>query len=316
MIYLGVDLGGTNIKAAAVMEDGRILSETFLPTMLPRSAEAVTEDIVNAMGQSLEKIGAVWADVAGAGVGCPGTVDDESGMILYSNNLGWAHFAMRAFLKERTGISVRLANDANAAALGESIAGCAQGAHSAVVLTLGTGVGSGVVLNGKMLSGYTGAASELGHMVILADGEMCTCGRRGCLESYASASALIRMTREAMTAYPKSILHELAKREGGISGKTVFLAKELGDAAGTWTVERYIHFLSIGVANVVNIFFPEIVALSGGVANQGDRLLEPLRQEVWPQVFGRVRPERRVRIECCTLGYKAGVIGAALMSRG
>ena len=205
----------------------------------------------------------------------------------------------------------------HAAALGEALAGCAKGAESAVIITLGTGVGGGVVLGGKLLTGYTGAAAEPGHMVILdtPDAPRCTCGRPGCLESLASATALIRMTKEAMAAHPESTLHGLAVQSGGVNGRTAFDAAAQGDAAGKAVVEQYIHYLAVGVANMINIFFPEVIGLSGGVANQGENLLAPLRAAVGPMVFGNAYAQKHTRITTCTLGYRAGVIGAALLAK-
>lgn len=178
-------------------------------------------------------------------------------------------------------------------------------------------MGGGVVIGGRLLTGYTGAASEPGHMVILgtADAPQCTCGRRGCLESLASATALIRMTREAMDREPGSCLHRLAAETGGPDGRTAFEAADLGDAAGRQVVEQYVHGLAVGIANLINIFYPEVVGLSGGVANQGENLLQPLREAVSPMVFGDAFASRHTRITACTLGYRAGVIGAALLAR-
>ena len=226
MYYLGVDLGGTNIKAALVSENGEIIKEAAAPTNLPRTAQAVCDDIAALCLQL-----SAGEPVAGIGVGCPGTVCD--GVVLYSNNLDWHDFAMADYLQAKTGLPVCLGNDANVAALGEALAGCAKGAESAVILTLGTGVGAGVVLGGKLLTGYTGAAAEAGHMVIAdtPDAPLCTCGRRGCLESLASATALIRMTREARRTHPESLLNTLAPTEADVNGRTVFDAAAQGDAA-------------------------------------------------------------------------------------
>ena len=311
MVTLGVDLGGTNIKVALVDETGAILQEGSRPTNLPRPAEAVCDDIADLC----RELTAGRDDVVGIGVGCPGTVDDATGLVLYSNNLAWSNFAMGPYLTRRTGLPVRLANDANAAALGEALTGCAKGADSAVIITLGTGVGGGVVLGGKLLTGYTGAAAEPGHMVICdtKDAPLCTCGRRGDLESYASATALIRMTREAMQAHPESALWRLAGPDT-VEGRTVFDARDAGDAVAAAVVGQYIHHLAVGIANLVNIFFPEVVGLSGGVANQGEALLAPLRAEYEPMVFGAAYAEKKTRLVSCTLGYRAGVIGAALLA--
>ena len=308
-LYLGVDLGGTNIKAALVDAEGNILKESSVPTNLPRPAEAVCDDIA--------ALCAALADgvrVHGIGVGCPGTVD--GGVVRYSNNLNWHDFAMADYLQGKTGLPVRLANDANAAALGEALAGCAKGAESAVIVTLGTGVGGGVVLNGKLLTGYTGAASEPGHTVICdtPNAPLCTCGRRGCFEAYASATALIRMTRHAMDSHPESALHTVAAN-GTVNGRTAFDAAELGDAAAKQVVDDYIHYLAVGIANLINMFFPQVIGLSGGVANQGENLLRPLRAAVQPMIFGDEYAKKHTTLTTCTLGYRAGVIGAALLNR-
>ena len=310
MLYIGIDLGGTNIKAALVTETGNIVKEASAPTNLPRPAQAVCDDIAALCAQL-----AAGEQVAGIGVGCPGTVDH--GVVRYSNNLNWRDFPLAEYLAAGTGLPVCAGNDANVAALGEALAGCAKGAESAVILTLGTGVGGGVVLGGKLLTGYTGAASEPGHMVIrdTPDAPVCTCGRRGCLETFASATALIRMTKEARRAHPESLLNALAPAESNVDGRTAFDAAARGDAAGRAVVERYTHDLAVGVANLINIFFPEVVGLSGGVANQGENLLGPLRAAVAPMVFGGDSAQKHTRITACTLGYRAGVIGAALLAK-
>ena len=308
-LYLGVDLGGTNIKAALVDAEGNILNESSVPTNLPRQAEAVCDDIA-ALCTAL----ADGVRVHGIGVGCPGTVD--GGVVRYSNTLNWPDCAMADYLQGKTGLPVRLANDANAAALGEALAGCAKGAESAVIVTLGTGVGGGVVLNGKLLTGYTGAASEPGHTVICdtPNAPLCTCGRRGCFEAYASATALIRMTRQVMDAHPESALHTVAAN-GTVNGRTAFDAAELGDAAAKQVVDDYIHYLAVGFANLINMFFPQVIGLSGGVANQGENLLRPLRTAVQPMIFGDKYAKKHTALTTCTLGYRAGVIGAALLNR-
>ena len=305
--YIGIDLGGTNIKGALVSETGEILKQRSVPTRAEAGPEAVTKAIAAMICQLAE-----GESVSGVGMGCPGTVDDREGTVVYACNLGWVHYDVRTALRELTGYSVRLVNDANAAALAEAAAGAAKGAQSAVVVTLGTGVGGGVVLDGRLLTGFTGAASELGHMTIVSGGEPCACGQKGCFETYASATALIRMTRQAMAQHPESALHRIAAENGGVDGRTAFLAKQLGDAAGSEVVRQYIHYLAIGVGNIVNIFFPEVIALSGGIANQGENLLAPLRAEVAQREYGAAYSKKHPRLLCGTLGNDAGVIGAAL----
>ena len=229
MYYIGIDLGGTNIKGALVSETGEITREVSRPTRVGLGAEAVCDGIAAVITELSS--GVDRTSLGGVGLGCPGTVDDETGRVLYANNLGWKNFDLRAAVKSRTDFDLRIGNDANVAALAEALVGCAKGAQSAVIVTLGTGVGGGVVLDGKMLTGYTGAASELGHMVIRAGGEECTCGRRGCFEAYASATALIRETKRAMATHPESRMHAAAEENGAVDGRTAFIAAQRGDAA-------------------------------------------------------------------------------------
>lgn len=308
--YIGIDLGGTNIKGALVNEKGEIRKQISRPTKVEQGVQAVTAAIAGVINDL-----AHGEIIDGVGMGCPGMVDDANGTVPYACNLGWTSYDVRSALQELTGYSVRLVNDANAAALAEVVAGAAKGAESAVVVTLGTGVGGGVVIGGKLLTGYSGAASELGHMVIVADGESCACGRKGCFETYASATALIRMTREAMKKHPESAMHRIAATYGGVDGRTAFAAQQAGDPAGEEVVRDYVHYLSIGIANIVNVFFPEVVALSGGVANQGENLLAPLRGEVQKQEYGAVYATKHPRIVCCALGNTAGMIGAAMFAK-
>ena len=310
MNYLGIDLGGTNIKGGVVNEAGEILRKSSYPTHVENGPDAIADGIA-AVIRELEQ----GETFAGVGLGCPGTVDDVSGEVVCAFNLGLIHYNLREALRERTGYEVRLGNDANVAALAEALVGAGKGAHSTVVITLGTGVGGGVVLDGKMLTGYTGAASELGHMVISENGEPCTCGRKGCFEAYASATALIRMTKEAMDAHQESILHAVAAEGGTVEARTVFEAKERGDAVAADVVSTYIKHLATGVTNVVNIFFPEVIAFSGGIANQGEALLQPLRDEVSRQEFGGKYVKKHTRLVACTLGYQAGLIGAAMLAK-
>ena len=313
MNYIGIDLGGTNIKGALASEQGEILREHAVETHVDLGPEAIAARIGQVIAQLCE--GTDESAIGGVGVGCPGTVDNASGVVRFAGNLGFVNFDLSGALRAHTALPIHLGNDANAAALGEALFGCGKGAESTVVVTLGTGVGGGVVLGGKLLTGYTGAASELGHMVIVENGEQCTCGRRGCFEAYSSATALIRDTKRAMAAHPESLLHAIAAENGGVDGRTAFLAKARGDEAGAKVVEDYIEHLACALTNLVNIFFPEVLALSGGVANQGEALLTPLREKVRERSFGSRYAASHTRIERCTLGYRAGVIGAAMLAR-
>lgn len=313
MYYMGIDLGGTNIKAGIVEDTCRILAQSDCPTLSARSPEEVCDDIVKLCGTILKQAGMTWEDIQGIGVGCPGIINPETGMVEYSNNLGWRNFSMREYLQKQTGKSVQMGNDANVAALGEVYAGSAKGAKSAVIITLGTGVGSGVVLDSKILCGCRFGASEFGHMVIEYGGRLCTCGRRGCLESYASATGLINLTEEAIRCHPESRMGKLSREHGGTDGRTAFEAMKQGDAAAKQVVDTYIGYLACGMTNIINILQPEIISIGGGISKEGDALLIPLRQKTYAEVFGGY-DEKGTRIEVCTLGNKAGLIGAAMLA--
>lgn len=314
--YIGVDIGGTNIKAGVVDEEGHILAESDRPTGADRPQDEVFPDIVAAAKAAILASGAPRSTIHAAGIGTPGSVDSETGVVLCNYNLGWRDFAVGPMLSSALGLPVRLENDANAAALGEVVAGSAKGASSAMIITLGTGVGSGLVIDGKIWKGWNGAGGEFGHMVIAHGGRPCTCGRRGCFEAYASATGLIAMTREAIEAHPNSPLAELARQEGAVGGHTAFEAAEAGDPAAAHVVEEYVDYLACGLANLINGLQPEVISIGGGVGKQGERLLAPLRRRVEAETFGEHREgQRQTRLVSCTLGYRAGLIGAALAAR-
>jgi len=316
MYRIGIDLGGTNIAAGIVNEKFEIVAKDSVPTVVTEGADRVALDIAALCKKITVENNIPMSEIESIGVATPGIANSRDGVVEYANNLPFRKFPISSIITRETGVkSVHIENDANAAAWGEAIAGAAKGTTNSVMITLGTGVGGGVVLGSKLLTGYTGAASEIGHMVIAENGEECTCGSRGCFEAYSSATALIRDTKRAMAAHPESLLHAVAAEHGGVDGRTAFLARERGDEAGTQVVEDYIEHLTCGLTNLVNIFFPEVLALSGGVANQGDALLLPLRERVRERSFGSRYAVSHTRIELCTLGYRAGVIGAAMLAR-
>ncbi|MCL2754202.1 MAG: ROK family protein [Oscillospiraceae bacterium] len=308
-MYIGVDIGGTNIAAGVVNSGGRILRKESVKTRTADGYKAILDDIA-ALIESLRASGDGTEDIIQIGVGCPGCCNQDTGIVELCVNLGWKDVPLVRDLGAIVGIPVTIENDANAAAFGEFVAGAARGAKSAVAITLGTGVGAGVIIDGKLLHGSNYAGGELGHIVMEVGGEPCGCGRRGCFEAYSSATALIRDTRRAMDANPDSLMHPIAAELGKISARGAWLARTRGDAAGTAVVEKYIEYLAEGIANVVNIFQPEIVCIGGGVCNEGDNLLIPLKAAVASRVYGGKSP----RIAVCELGNDAGIIGAALCS--
>ena len=246
----------------------------------------------------------------------PGTVNQD-GIIEFANNLAFNNVPARTMLAKRINKpeeKVFIENDANCAALGEAYAGCGNGAKDFVAVTLGTGVGSGVIIGGKIVNGVNYAGGECGHMVIVVDGEQCSCGRKGCWEAYASATALIRQTKKAMEEYPDSLMHKLAKEEGKVSGRTAFDAMRLGDIAGIKVVDDYIKYVACGLINIVNALQPEIICIGGGICNEGETLMKPLRRFVQSERYS-IHSKIQTKIVKAELGNDAGVIGAALLGK-
>ncbi len=308
--YIGIDLGGTNIAAGVVSSDFKILSKVSVPTARPRPCREICADMAAVALKAVEEAGLSVDDIESVGIGAPGTVNSETGTIEYSNNLDFYNEPVADYIKENIALPVYVENDANAAAYGEFIAGSARNVHNAVCITLGTGVGGGIIIDDKIYSGFNFAGAEIGHTVIEVDGPECTCGRRGCFEVYSSATGLIRMTREAMDSHPESKMHEMVGDH--ISGRLAFNAMRAGDAAAKEVVDKYIKYLAAGIANVINIFQPEILCIGGGVCNEGDALMIPLREAVKEQVYSK-RSERNTEIVRASLGNEAGIIGAAFL---
>lgn len=313
--YMGIDLGGTNIKAGVVDDAFRIIGRAKAKTGIPRPAEEVMDAMAECAKAAAADAGVPWEQIRQVGIGVPGTANEETGVVEYANNLLFENVPMREYLQKRLHKEIDITNDANAAALGEVLAGAARGASNAVAVTLGTGVGGGIIIDGRLFTGFHYGGAELGHMGIVLGGRKCTCGRRGCLEAYASATGLIRSTKEAMEAFPDSLMWELARENGGnVSGQTAFLAAGRGDAAAQAVVNDYIQHLGYGLASIINILAPEILVIGGGVSNEGENLLRPLVECVRPQLYIRT-PEKQTRIVLATLGNDAGLIGAAFLSR-
>ena len=255
MKYLGIDLGGTNIAVGVVNDRYEIVARRSVPTGAERPAEEVIRDMGDAVEETLRQAGLTAADCASMGVGSPGACDPQTGVVKRAYNLNWFDVPVCRMLHQRFGIPVRLGNDANCAALAEVVAGAAVGCQDMVLITLGTGVGSGIISRGKILSGLRGGAGEAGHMLLVLDGEPCTCGRRGCWEAYASATALIRQTRQAAQEHPESLLAQVEE----ITGRTAFDAAQQGDAAAKAVVAQYAVYVAAGLTDFVNILAPEMI---------------------------------------------------------
>lgn len=310
MIYVGIDLGGTNIAAGIVGESGKLLHKKSIPTGADRDALAVIKDMAQVAMDVVAENGYSMDDVVSVGIGSPGSVDKEKGELVYANNLPFSHTPMRAEMQKYINKPIYIDNDANCAAWAEAMAGATKGVDDSIAITLGTGVGGGIVVNGKLYSGFNFIGGELGHTVIAVDGEPCSCGRKGCWEAYASATALIRQTKRAAEAHKDSKMWDYTK-DGKFSGRTAFLAAKDGDKAAQEVVDNYVKYVGCGIANMINIFQPEVLVVGGGIANEGDNLLNPVREYVKKETYAK--DIKACRIEKAYLGNDAGIIGAALL---
>ena len=312
--YIGVDVGGTNIACGIVDDDCNIIARSKVKTNEHGKTEYsdVLEKIKSAVRIACDEAEISVSAAHSIGIGCPGTCNSDSGIVEYSNNLGFLNVPLRKDVEDEFGIPVYLDNDANAAAFGEFVAGAAKGANSTVVITLGTGVGSGIVIDGKLYRGANFAGGEIGHTVIVVDGAPCTCGRKGCFEAYSSATGLVRMTTQAVEQNPESVMAKMIREDGKVSARTAYKAMKEGDAIAKEVTEEYIKYLSCGIANVINTFQPDILCIGGGVCNEGDTLLTPLKAAVAEQIYSK-RSAKNTDIVICSLGNEAGIIGAAML---
>ncbi len=317
MTYIGVDIGGTNLKAGLVTEEGRILATKKMKIAQIDNQEALAWAMVSMIQDLADATDIPLNQIASVGVGVPGAVEIRSGTILYTCNLPLRNVPLRRLVHRYLHLPMYIENDANCAAVAEYYAGAGRDSKRFVTVTLGTGIGGGIIHNGKIFHGSNGMAGEVGHMCIVADGELCPCGRRGCWEQYASASALKRLTKQAMERNPHSILAQVVAENGGsISGRSAFIAARQGDPVGQRVCDMYIRYLSIGIANLVNIFQPDTLAIGGGVSHESDaQLLIPVQQQVARESIPCNR-DKMTRIVKAQLGNDAGIIGAALLGKG
>ena len=310
MYKIGVDLGGTNIAVGLVNENYEIVKKSTTPTFATREAALIVDDIARLCKKVCADAGIELSSVESIGVASPGLVNNESGMVEYANNLPFLNLPMTEMLRERLDFeNISIANDANAAALGEATAGAAKGTKSSVMVTLGTGVGGGVIIDGKLLCGFNHAAGELGHIVIEANGRQCTCGRRGCWETYSSATALTKMTNEKIEECRATGRYTKMFEAERVNGRTACDYMRAGDEAAKEVYDKYVQYLAIGLTNIINIFEPEVISLGGGISGEGQSLIDALL----PLVGGNNDPEKRTALRIAMLGNDAGIIGASAL---
>lgn len=308
MYRIGIDLGGTNIAVGIVDEQYHILAQADVPTGASRPSDEVIADMIRAVERALSAANLTAADCASIGIGSPGNCDSDRGTVVRAYNLGWFNVPICDRLQQHFGIPVRISNDANVAALAETVAGAAAGCKNVVLITLGTGVGGGIIIDGKIYAGMRSAGAEMGHALLVLDGEPCTCGRKGCWEAYASVTALIRQGERAAAEHPESLLAKVEK----MMGIDVLICADQGDVVAQQVVDRWCEYVAAGLTDIVNTLAPEKILIGGGISKQGERILEPMRRYVASHCFGQqdgAIPE----IRCAALGNEAGIIGASAL---
>ena len=312
MIAIGIDIGGTSIKGAGITKEGKVLKVFSMPVIKGDSQETTINKLIEAINNYIKEQGFKKEEILGIGLGVPGVMDTKAGVITYSNNLQWYDLPIVDLIEKGTGLKVKITNDANAAALGEAKYGAGKKYKNIIMITLGTGVGGGIIIDGKIFEGNLGKGAELGHSVLVLDGEQCSCGRKGCFEAYASATALIRDTKRAMDKNKKSKCLEISEKLGKVDARVAFEAERAGDEVGHQLVENYVKYLGEGCLNYFNIFRPEALILSGGIANEGEYLLSRLRKYFEDRNYG-FQGTPKVDLLVSELGYDSGKIGAGAL---
>ncbi|MDE6029161.1 MAG: ROK family glucokinase [Clostridiales bacterium] len=307
MYCVGVDIGGMSIKAGVVDQNGKILKKDKVVTDVAGGSHKIINDI-SLLIKSLVDIND--RDFLGVGIGCPGAINSARGTVDRAFNLNWHHVALVDELARTVNRHIKVSNDANVAALGEAMFGVGRTYTDTIFLTLGTGVGGGIVLNGKLYEGNESKGAEMGHMVLVVDGEQCSCGRRGCMEAYCSATALIRETKKAMLADKNSTMWKFSPDIDAVDGRTAFECSKQGDAAANSVVDYFVKYLGEGMLNFANIFRPQAIILGGGVCAQGDYLIYKLKDYCKDRNYG-FADTPRFDILTAQLGNDAGIIGAA-----
>ncbi len=310
---LAIDMGGTDIKTGVVDDQFRIIKRHVIPTGPERPFEVVVADMARAAKDVAEMCGLTFKDFPCVGVGVPSCINPHSGLLVFANNTNWRNAPLREELRKHIPLPVYIGNDANCAVVGEAMAGAARGKKDVLMITLGTGLGGGLILDGKLYLGADGMGMEPGHTILVHDGIECTCGLKGCLESYGSVVALIRQAQEAMAQHPESCLHkDMAANGGKLNGKVIFDCAIAGDETAQQVVDQFLEYVANGIGSLVNLFRPEIVLIGGGICDAGDYLMNPLNEKIPKYTFASdiIGSPPAIR---ATLGNAAGTIGAACL---
>lgn len=311
--YLGVDLGGTNIAVGVVDENYRIIAKHCIPTQSGRPVNEIAEDLAAASKLVIDKAGLSISEFTSWGIGMPSCINPKTGLLVHSNNLGWKNIPILDTLGGLLGLPIIIENDANCAALGEALAGAARDYRDVIVITLGTGVGGGLIVNGKIYAGADQMGAELGHTKMVYNGELCSCGQKGCFEAYASATALVRQTQKAMQENPRSIMNELCDGDlNKVTGRTAFDAARKADRTALKVVNLYAEYIACGLSTLIAIFRPEAIIIGGGISNEGSYLFNMINSKILENTFSAFEVGVPPVIPA-QLGNDAGIIGAAML---
>jgi glucokinase len=308
--YASVDLGGTSIKLAIIDSEGELTHKWEIPTNIADQGQHITPDIGRSLEQTLKDLNLPKEQVVGIGMGAPGFVDIETGVVAEAVNLGWKNFPLKEELEKETGLPAFVDNDANLAALGERWRGAGEGADDLLAVTLGTGVGGGIVANGKVLHGISGMAGEIGHITVIPEGGiLCNCGKTGCLETVSSATGIRRLALDQLNEHPSSQLSEVFQKNGDLTAKDVLDAAREGDSFGILVIERVTFYLGWVLANLANTLNPKKIVIGGGVSQARDTLMKPLDHHL--KTFALKGAYEGLELSLARLGNDAGIYGAA-----
>ena len=312
MYYSGIDIGGMSIKVGIVNENGEILINRAIATDSSSGFSVMVSNMATLIKELLLELSIKENDLSGIGIGIPGVADSKKGIVTTAVNIGWRNVNVVEEFHKYFKMPVRISNDANCAALGEQRFGAAKGKSDVIMVTLGTGVGAGIIIDGKLIEGNGSAGAEAGHMIINMHGLPCACNGHGCWEQYASATALIRQTKLAMAKNPTSLMHDVFKEKGKVSGRTAFIAAERGDRAGQEVVDEYISYVSVGLIGLGNVLHPEVFVIGGGISHEKERLTAPIKRYLDNYIaISGFYPE--IDVVPASLGNDAGIIGAAAL---
>jgi len=315
-VHLGIDLGGTTIKFGLVDDNYKVIHKTSIPTQADRPFQVVAKDMAETCLSFLKDAQFQLEDLKGIGIGVPSVVNPHTKNVVYANNLNWQDVDLLGEMKKTLDVPMYIADDADCAALGEVLAGAAKGVKDALMITLGTGVGGGFIMNGKIYTGGDGYGCEPGHTILHMNGEACTCGRKGCLEAYTSITALIRDAKRAMFKNPNSLMWTLVTEDiDQLNGRIIFEAADQNDSTAAAVVDQYLNYLAEGIASLHNALRPQVIILGGGISQRQEKLIEPLKHKLKDLVFA-VEYLGLPNVVTADLGNDAGIVGAAFLHQG